>query len=81
MSGVIRIFVEKRDGFNVLAKQTLWDIRHNLGMRNVTDLRWSSKEKGYLRGKGLEIPFPLSVLSFGAFLFTQKKSGMVGILL
>ena len=37
MSGVIRIFVEKRDGFNVLAKQTLWDIRHNLGMRNVTD--------------------------------------------
>lgn len=40
MSGVIRIFVEKRDGFNVLAKQTLWDIRHNLGMRNVTDLRY-----------------------------------------
>lgn len=40
MSGVIRIFVEKRDGFNVLAKQTLWDIRHNLGMKNVTDLRY-----------------------------------------
>lgn len=31
MSDVIRIFVEKRDGFNVVAKQTLWDIRHILG--------------------------------------------------
>jgi len=41
----------------------------------VTDL-WSSKEKGFLREKGLEIPFHLSVLSFGAFLFTQKKSGI-----
>ena len=40
MSDVIRIFVEKREGFNVVAKQTLWDIRHNLGMRNVTDLRY-----------------------------------------
>ncbi len=40
MSDVIRIFVEKRDGFNVLAKQTLWDIRHNLGMKCVTDLRY-----------------------------------------
>ncbi len=40
MSDVIRIFVEKREGFNVLAKQTLWDIRHNLGMRSVTDLRY-----------------------------------------
>ena len=28
MSEVIRIFVEK-GWFNVLAKQTLWDIRHN----------------------------------------------------
>ena len=40
MSDVIRIFVEKREGFNVVAKQTLWDIRHNLGMRCVTDLRY-----------------------------------------
>ena len=40
MSDVIRLFVEKKDGFNVLAKQTLWDIRHNLGMRSVTDLRY-----------------------------------------
>jgi phosphoribosylformylglycinamidine synthase len=40
MSDVIRIFVEKRDGFNVLAKQTLWDIRHNLGVKSVTDLRY-----------------------------------------
>ncbi|MCH5297582.1 MAG: phosphoribosylformylglycinamidine synthase [Ruminococcus sp.] len=40
MSEVIRIFVEKRDGFNVLAKETLWDIRHNLGMKSVTDLRY-----------------------------------------
>ena len=29
-----------------------------------------------LRGKGIESPFSLSVLSFGAFLFTQKKSGI-----
>ena len=40
MSDVIRIFVEKRDGFNVLAKETLWDIRHNLGIKTVTDLRY-----------------------------------------
>ena len=40
MSDVIRLFVEKKDGFNVLAKQTLWDIRHNLGMKSVTDLRY-----------------------------------------
>ena len=40
MSDVIRIFVEKRDGFNVLAKETLWDIRHNLGIKSVTDLRY-----------------------------------------
>jgi hypothetical protein len=31
---------------------------------------------GYLREKGIESPVPLSVLSFGAFLFTQKKSGI-----
>lgn len=40
MSEVIRIFVEKREGFNVLAKETLWDIRHNLGMKSVEDLRY-----------------------------------------
>ncbi len=40
MSEVIRIFVEKREGFNVVAKQTLWDIRHNLGMKSVEDLRY-----------------------------------------
>ena len=40
MSEVIRIFVEKKEGFNVLAKQTLWDIRHNLGMKSVEDLRY-----------------------------------------
>ena len=40
MSDVIRIFVEKRDGFNVLAKETLWDIQNNLGMKSVTDLRY-----------------------------------------
>ena len=40
MSNVIRIFVEKRDGFNVEAKHVLWDIRHNLRMMNVTDLRY-----------------------------------------
>ena len=32
MSDVKRIFVEKRDGFNVEAKQILWDLRHNLGV-------------------------------------------------
>ena len=40
MSDVIRIFVEKRDGFNVEAKHILWDIRHNLRMMSVTDLRY-----------------------------------------
>ncbi len=43
MSQVLRIFVEKREGFDVLAKQTLWDIRHNLGMKCVTDLRYVNR--------------------------------------
>lgn len=65
MSDVIRIFVEKRDGFNVLAKQTLWDIRHNLGMKSVTDLRYIvrydieglSKEE-YDKAKGIVLSEP-----------------------
>ena len=43
MSQVFRIFVEKRKGFDVLAKQTLWDIRHNLGMKSVEDLRYINR--------------------------------------
>ena len=30
---------------------------------------WSVRKKGFLRGKGIEIPFPLNLLSFRPFLF------------
>ena len=43
MSQVLRIFVEKRKGFDVLAKQTLWDLRHNLGMKSIEDLRYINR--------------------------------------
>ena len=43
MSNVRRIFVEKKDGFNIEAKQILWDLRHNLGVRALTDLRFANR--------------------------------------
>ncbi len=63
MSNVIRIFVEKRDGFNVVAKQTLWDIRHNLRMMSVTDLRYIVRYEGlteaeYDEAKGIVLSEP-----------------------
>ncbi len=65
MSDVIRIFVEKRDGFNVVAKQTLWDIRHNLRMMSVTDLRYIVRydiegltAEEYDRAKGIVLSEP-----------------------
>ncbi len=65
MSNVIRIFVEKRDGFNVVAKQTLWDIRHNLRMMSVTDLRYIVRydiegltEAEYDEAKGIVLSEP-----------------------
>ena len=39
MSQVTRIFVEKKKGFDVEASQTLWDLRHNLGLKALTALR------------------------------------------
>lgn len=39
MSNVTRVFVEKKPGFDVEAKQTLWDLRHNLGLKQITGLR------------------------------------------
>lgn len=43
MSQVTRVFVEKRKGFDVEAKQILWDIRHNLGLKAVEDLRLANR--------------------------------------
>ena len=43
MSQVKRIFVEKKYGFNVEAKQILWDLRHNLGVRSLTNLRFANR--------------------------------------
>ena len=31
MSQVVRIFVEKKNGFDVEASQILWDLKNNLG--------------------------------------------------
>ena len=39
MSNVIRLFVEKRKGFDVEASQMLWDLRHNLGLKCIEGLR------------------------------------------
>ena len=43
MSDVIRVFTEKRDGYNVEAKQMLWDLRHNLGMKSIQKLRFANR--------------------------------------
>jgi phosphoribosylformylglycinamidine synthase len=43
MPKVIRIFVEKRQGMNVVADQTKWDLRHNLGIRNIEQLRFVNR--------------------------------------
>ncbi len=43
MSSIIRIFTEKRDGFNIEAKQLMWDLRHNLGLKEITDLRLANR--------------------------------------
>lgn len=39
MSDVIRVFVEKRKGFDVEASQMKWDLRHNLGLKSIEGLR------------------------------------------
>lgn len=43
MSDVIRVFAEKKDGFDVEAKGILWDIRHNLGIKSVEGLRLANR--------------------------------------
>ena len=43
MSNVIRIFVEKQEGYNVEAKHILEDLRRNLGMKNIQDLRFFNR--------------------------------------
>ena len=39
MSNVIRIFVEKKSGFDVEAQQIKADLKGNLGMGSIEDLR------------------------------------------
>lgn len=39
MSNVIRVFVEKREGFDVEARHMLVDLRDNLGLTKLTGLR------------------------------------------
>ncbi|MGN0551144.1 MAG: phosphoribosylformylglycinamidine synthase [Acutalibacteraceae bacterium] len=39
MSDVIRVFAEKRKGFDVEASQMMWDLRHNLGLKQINGLR------------------------------------------
>lgn len=43
MSDVIRVFVEKKKGFDVEATQMLWDLRHNLGLRAIEGLRLANR--------------------------------------
>ena len=39
MSQVVRIFVEKKNGFDVEASQILWDLKNNLGLTSLEELR------------------------------------------
>lgn len=39
MPNVFRVFVEKKIGFDIEAKQILWDLRHNLGLKQIEGLR------------------------------------------
>ena len=39
MSDVIRVFVEKKPGFDVEAQHILADLVENLGMKSVTDVK------------------------------------------
>ena len=43
LSEVIRIFVEKKQDYGVEAKHMLWDLRHNLGMKNIEKLRFANR--------------------------------------
>lgn len=43
MSEVIRVFVEKKKGFDVEASQMLWDLRHNLGLKAIEGLRLANR--------------------------------------
>ena len=43
MAEVIRLFVEKRGEMNVVAEQTKWDLRHNLGIRAIEELRFLNR--------------------------------------
>lgn len=43
MANVIRLFVEKRGAMNVVAEQTKWDLRHNLGIRAIEELRFLNR--------------------------------------
>ncbi len=43
MSEVIRIFVEKRGEMNVVAADTKWDLRHNLGIKAIEELRFVNR--------------------------------------
>ena len=43
MADVIRLFVEKRGAMNVVAEQTKWDLRHNLGIRAIEELRFLNR--------------------------------------
>ena len=43
MAEVIRLFVEKREAMNVVAEQTKWDLRHNLGIRAIEELRFLNR--------------------------------------
>ena len=43
MPNVIRLFVEKRPGMNVLAKETMADLRNNLGLKAIEDLRYVNR--------------------------------------
>ena len=43
MSNVIRVFVEKRPGFDIEAQHILADLRDNLGLTAITGLRFANR--------------------------------------
>lgn len=43
MSEVIRVFVEKKPGFDINANQILDDLQENLGLKEITELRFANR--------------------------------------
>ena len=65
MSDVIRVFVEKREGFDVEARAMLADLRDNLGLKEIRELRLLNRydveglsPEDFMRVRGIVVSEP-----------------------